>query len=145
MVDIVKLARDLEKLSANSEDDFNFKVVTTDENELDDEIIHIYVQDMNSFPIFISETQDKILCLSYLFDESLIKPDKVNNVNKALLSANMTISLSSFALLDDQYVVFGALPIDSSPEAVIDEIKILHSNTIDTIETMQDFLSYDED
>ena len=65
----------------------------------------------------------------------------VDEMNKAMLSANISIPLSSFALLEDQYVIYGALSVHSSLQDIVHELEVLSSNTIEAIDAMSDYLN----
>lgn len=104
------------------------------------EVLQIVLEDREELPLFISVAEDEILCISYLFTEGEIKSDRKDEMHHAMLSMNIPMPLSSFAKIDDRYVVYGALSVRSSLEDVVHEIEILSDNTLEAIEAMKDFL-----
>jgi uncharacterized protein YjfI (DUF2170 family) len=105
------------------------------------EVLQIIVEDREELPIFLSSSEEQLLCIAYLFKQNEVKAESIHKMNEAMLTANISIPLSSFALIDDQYVIYGALSATSSLEDVIHEIEVLSSNTIEAIEAMQDYLN----
>jgi uncharacterized protein YjfI (DUF2170 family) len=61
-------------------------------------------------------------------------------MNHAMLAANISIPLSAFAKIDTQYVIYGALSVESSLNDIVHELDVLASNTIEAIEAMQAYL-----
>ena len=57
-----------------------------------------------------------------------------------MLDMNVPMPLSSFAKIENKYVVFGAMSLNSSIEDVALEIATLSENAIDAISTMNDYL-----
>ncbi len=106
----------------------------------DVDVLKITVEDREELPIFISISENQILCISYLFKIEEVKDESVNELNHSMISANISMPLSSFSLIDNQYVIYGALSINSSIKDIIHEIEILSSNTIDAIESISDYL-----
>ncbi|MEM7617224.1 MAG: DUF2170 family protein [Pseudomonadota bacterium] len=137
MVNIETLASQLEEQGKNIENGFLFEV-----NPIpgEVEVLQIIVEDREELPIFVSTSEEQILCIAYLFKNEEIKKDKIDEMNKAMLATNISMPLSSFALVDEQYVIFGALSVNSSLEDVIHEIEILSSNTTEAIEAMSEYL-----
>ena len=71
----------------------------------------------------------------------IMSAGNVDAMNKTMLAANISIPLSSFALVDDQYVIYGALSVNSSLEDIVHDIEVLSSNTIEAIDAMSDYLN----
>lgn len=135
MVDIKTLASSLESQGLDSE--FPFQV-TPIPSEV--EVLQILIEDREELPIFISASSEQILCISYLFKAEEVKDNLIDQMNNEMLLLNTSIPLSSFAKIDDQYVIYGAISVNSSIEDIIHEIKILSDNTIDSIETLNNYL-----
>ncbi len=105
------------------------------------EVLQILVEGREELPIYISATKEQILCIAYLFTEDEVKSDMCADLNTAMLTASIAVPLSSFALVEDQYVLYGALAVSSSLDDIIHEILVLSSNVIDAIEVMSDYLN----
>ncbi|MEZ8382475.1 YjfI family protein [Vibrio splendidus] len=138
MVDLKTLANELAEKGKDAQYGFPFEV-----NPIPGEIevLQIVVEDREELPIFLSVSEEQILCIAYLFKTEELKVGMVDEMNKAMLSANISIPLSSFALVDDQYVINGALSVNSSLEDITHELEVLSSNTIEAIEAMSDYLN----
>jgi uncharacterized protein YjfI (DUF2170 family) len=138
MVDLKTLANELAEKGKDAERGFPFEV-----NPIpgEVEVLQIIVEDREELPIFVSASKEQILCIAYLFKNEEVKAGNVDEMNKAMLAANISIPLSSFALVDDQYVIYGALSVNSSLEDIVHEIEVLSSNTIEAIEAMSDYLN----
>ena len=103
-------------------------------------VIPLTIRDREEFPIYISLDNSQILCMSYVWKEAEIKQDKRAELLDALLTMNLLMPLSSFSKLGNQYIIFGALSIQTDIDAVLQEIKILSDNTLDAIEALSEYL-----
>jgi uncharacterized protein YjfI (DUF2170 family) len=106
----------------------------------DVEVLQILVEDREELPIYISASEEQILCIAYLFEEGEIKPGKKAEMHDTMLKANISVPLSSFGIVEERYVIFGALSVNSSLEDILHEIEMLSSNTLEAIDAMRDFL-----
>ncbi|MEC8678334.1 MAG: DUF2170 family protein [Candidatus Margulisiibacteriota bacterium] len=106
----------------------------------DVEVLQIIIEDKEELPIFVSSTENHILCISYLFKQEEIKPEGLNELNATMLSANISMPLSSFALINGQYVLYGSLSANSSLDDIIYEIELLSNNTSDAVEALSQYL-----
>lgn len=104
------------------------------------DVLQVEVSGAHSFPIFMTQTQSQILCIVYLWTESEIIPDKRMEMMEWMLDTSISIPLSSYARVDDHYVLFGSLSIHSKKESVIEELVTLNENAKDVVEAMSDFL-----
>lgn len=138
MVDISKLAQQLTEKGQQYEHGFPF---TLEEIKDDVTVLKISVEDREELPVFVSVTGDQLLCIAYLFSTSEVQADQIDQMNSAMLRTNLAIPLSSFALLDKQYVIFGALALTSSLDEIVHEIEVLSSNALDAIEAMREYLA----
>lgn len=137
MVDIKKIATELALRGKIAENGFSFDVMPIP-GKID--VLCIEVEDREELPIFISVSDEQILCIVYLFKENEIKEDKIVSMHDAMLVTNITMPLSSFAKIDGQYVIYGALSINSSLYDIIHELETLSSNSIDALSAMSDYL-----
>ncbi len=138
MVDLNTLAHQLAEQGGDATRGFPFDV-----NPIpgEVEVLQILVEDREELPIFVSASEEQILCIAYLFKHEEVQSGNVDAMNKAMLAANISIPLSSFALVEDQYVIYGALSVHSSVEDIVHEIEVLSSNTLEAIEAMRDYLN----
>ncbi len=136
MIDIKKLQTDLALHGKIAQHGLGFNVEAISGAE----VLRIEVEDREELPIFLSVSEEQVLCIAYLFKMQEIKPAKIAEMNDAMLSANVSMPLSSFAKIGEQYVVYGALSTASSLLEIVHEIETLSSNSIEAINAMKDYL-----
>jgi len=134
---IKDIVKSLEKLDSDVREGFDFDYQIIPGNE---EVLQISLQGREEIPVYLTETDTQLLCISYLWDESEIKPESRTNMIEMMLDMNIPMPLSSFSRIGDKYAVFGALSLNSSAEDIAHEIVILSDNAIDAIDVMSDFL-----
>ncbi|KZN52719.1 YjfI family protein [Pseudoalteromonas luteoviolacea] len=110
-------------------------------NNVGQEVLQIIVDGNDELPIFVTRTEEQILCICYLFTEQEISADKHAELNDTLLRLNVPMPLSAFAKIDDKYAIFGALSTNSTLEQLGHEIVTLSANSIDALEAISDYLS----
>jgi uncharacterized protein YjfI (DUF2170 family) len=137
MVNIKTFANELAQKGEESQNNFSFQI-----NPIpgEVEVLQVLVNDREELPIFVSSSEEQILCIAYLFKESEVKDNLINQLNDAMLLSNTSIPLSSFAKINDQYVIYGAISVNSTIDDVSYEIETLSNNTIDAIEAMSSYL-----
>ena len=104
------------------------------------EVLRVEVSDLEEMPIFITVTETQILCISYLFNKDEIYTEKVAELNQTMLELNVPMPLTAFALIDDYYAVFGALSCGSTLDSICDELVTLASNSIDSLQALEEFI-----
>ncbi|ATG72777.1 hypothetical protein CGX12_05530 [Zobellella denitrificans] len=104
------------------------------------EVLKVTVEGREELPLFISVSDDQILCISYLWDESQVDPARRQAMLEAMLDMNIPMPLSAFARLDDWYVVFGALSLNADLADIEHELAVLSDNCLEVIEDMAEFL-----
>jgi len=100
----------------------------------------IVVGGREEMPIYVSSTDEEILCICHIFDEDELKPDSVAEMHEAMLSMNLPMPLSSFGKIATKYVIFGALSAKSDMDELAHELSTLSDNSIDAIEAFSDYL-----
>ncbi|NOY67858.1 MAG: YjfI family protein [Gammaproteobacteria bacterium] len=78
----------------------------------EDSVAIIIVEDRDEFPIYMTVDDGQILCISYLFGDDQVDPDKRASMAEAMLIMNVSIPLSAFSKIGNQYIMFGALSPD---------------------------------
>lgn len=107
----------------------------------DNTVACIKVEDREEFPIYMTVDEGQILCITYLFGEDQVVPDKRADIAEAMLIMNVSIPLSAFSKIGDQYIMFGALSPKSSIDELLHEIELLSDNVLDAIEAVSDYLT----
>lgn len=104
------------------------------------EVLQVLVSDWEDMPIYITITDTQILCIGYLCKKDEILDNKKAELNELLLELNVAMPLSAFSLVDDYYVIFGALATTSSDEDIYKELITLAANAYDAIEAIESYL-----
>jgi uncharacterized protein YjfI (DUF2170 family) len=106
----------------------------------DVDVLQITILGREELPIFVSVTDDQILCITYLWGTEEVKPDCLTEMHVSMLEMNIPMPLSSFSKIGDNYVVFGALSISSSFDDIEHELTVLNNNALEVIDDMSDYL-----
>lgn len=136
-MNIHKIANHLNALADNSETGMVFDCQPIS-GEVD--VLQTTVIGREELPIFVSVTDDQILCITYLWGQEEVKPDCIADMHTAMLEMSIPMPLSSFSKIGDKYVIFGALSINSTFEDIEHELAVLNNNAIEIIDDMSDFL-----
>jgi len=136
-MNIHTIADHLNSLADNSDTGMNFDCQPIP-GEVD--VLQITLLGREELPIFLSVTDDQVLCISYLWGADEVKADCVNTMHESMLEMNIPMPLSSFSKIGDKYVVFGALSINSTFKDIEHEIAVLSNNAIEVIDDMSDYL-----
>jgi len=136
-MNIHTIADHLNSLADNSNTGMNFDCQPIS-GEVD--VLQITILGREELPIFVSVTDDQILCISYLWGTDEVKTDCVSDMHESMLEMNIPMPLSSFAKIGDKYVVFGALSTNSSFTDIEHELAVLSNNALEVIDDMSDYL-----
>jgi uncharacterized protein YjfI (DUF2170 family) len=123
-----------EKINNSTELDFKTEL-------LGESVLKITSPNMEDFPILMSVSGQALICQTSVIAVSEIPSGKSAEFNSAILQANPQMPLSNVAIDGDSYVIFGELSADSKFESILTEIEILRLNTIEFMESVQDFLA----
>ncbi|WP_196139869.1 YjfI family protein [Aliikangiella sp. G2MR2-5] len=104
------------------------------------EVLRVEVSGLEELPIFMTVTESQILCISYLFTKEEIHQERENELNQYLLELNLPMPLSSFAVVDGYYVIFGSLATVSKFDSIVQELITLASNSTDTLQALEEFI-----
>ncbi|MEJ6474054.1 DUF2170 family protein [Pseudoalteromonas piscicida] len=110
-------------------------------NEGEQDVLQVIVDGNDELPIFVTQTEEQLVCISYLFKENEVKPELLNELNEALLKLNVPIPLSAFAKIDEQYAIFGALAVSSSIDEITHELVTLADNAIEALDAVTVYLN----
>ena len=136
-MNIHKIANHLNALADNSETGMTFDCQPISG---DVDVLQISVIGREELPIFVSVTDDQILCITYLWGAEEVKPDCINDMHTSMLEMSIPMPLSSFSKIADKYVIFGALSINSTFDDIEHELAVLNNNAIEIIDDMSDYL-----
>ena len=136
-MNIHKIANHLNALADNSETGMVFDCQPIS-GEVD--VLQITVIGREELPVFVSVTDDQILCITYLWGTEEVKPECLAEMHESMLEMNIPMPLSSFSKIGDKYVIFGALSIGSTFDDIEHELAVLSNNAIEVIDDMSDYL-----
>jgi len=134
-MNIHKIATYLNQLD---ETGFSFDCTPID-GEID--VLQVEVVGREEIPIFISISDSQILCIAYLWGENEVKPELKANMMEAMLEMNIPMPLSSFAKIEEKYVAFGALSVNSTLRDIELEVATLSDNSLEVIAEMDSYLN----
>ncbi len=104
------------------------------------DVLQITALGREELPIFVSVTDDQILCITYLWGKEEVKPEHIDEMHISMLEMNIPMPLSSFSKIGDKYVIFGALAISSTFNDIEHELAVLSNNALEIIDDMSDYL-----
>ena len=104
-------------------------------------VLQVLVSDLDEMPIYVTVTDTQMLCITYLCRRDEIRADKQDELNRSMLEMNVAVPLSAFALIEDYYVIFGALSTTSSLNDICRELVTLAANAYDALEAFEEFLA----
>ncbi|WP_031433715.1 DUF2170 family protein [Methylomarinum vadi] len=103
-------------------------------------VLQILIESREEFPIYVTIDDSQILCVSYLWKDQEVIAEKRGELLDTLLTLNLPMPLSSFSKLGNQYIIFGALNVNSDIADIVHEIEALSQNTLDALELLVDYL-----
>ena len=104
------------------------------------EVLQVVIEGFEEIPVYISATDSQIICITYLWSEDEIEPKSKAAMMEVMLDMNIPMPLSSFSRVQDRYVVFGSLSINSRFEDVVHEVVTLGENSVEVLSVMTEFL-----
>ncbi|MCW8875443.1 MAG: YjfI family protein [Kangiellaceae bacterium] len=130
------------QLSGYVQDGFKLDVLPIQENG-DGEItvLQVIIEGFDELPIFVTATEEQILCVTNLFTQDEVKPDLIDELHQTMLRLSINIPLSSLGLIDDQYVLFGAMSINTLLDNIAHELVTQSENAFESLEALEEFLN----
>jgi uncharacterized protein YjfI (DUF2170 family) len=105
------------------------------------DVMQVTIIGREELPIFITVSEEQILCITYLWGKSEVIENKISEMHESMLEMNIPMPLSSFSKIGDKYVIFGALSINSTLDDIEHELAVLSNNAVEIIEDMSEFLN----
>jgi uncharacterized protein len=103
-------------------------------------VVQVNFSHPDRLPIYVTNAGSQILCISYLFQESDLKPKSRMLLLETLLDLNPSVPLSNFGRIGEHFVLIGALSPDSADTELALELATLSDNAMDALATLKDFL-----
>ncbi|TMO57939.1 YjfI family protein [Pseudoalteromonas phenolica] len=133
-MDLNELALQLSKQEADGASFESFFI-----NRTGQDVLQVIVDGNDELPIFVTQTDEQVLCICYLFEEQEVKTELRAELNDTLLRLNVPMPLSAFAKIDNKVAIFGALSTNSTFEQLSHEIVTLSGNAIDALEAISEY------
>ena len=137
VMNIHTIANYLNELADNSHTGLTFDCLPI-AGEVD--VLQVTIENREELPIFVSVTEDQILCIAYLWGEDEVKQETRSEMLEAMIEMNIPMPLSAFSKIDNKYVIFGAQSVNSSLSDVEHELSVLSDNSLEVIAAMTDYL-----
>ncbi|MBT5230106.1 MAG: DUF2170 family protein [Methylococcales bacterium] len=106
-----------------------------------DDVLQVVVDQNEELPIYVTATEEQMLCITYLFDEKELKDNVTAELNASLLKLNVPVPLSAFAIIEGKYAIYGSLSVSSAFDDIAHELVTLGDNAIEALETLEDYLA----
>lgn len=107
----------------------------------ENDVVEVVCSNDEEFPIHIAMTDTQLLTVTHLFNISEVQDDKVDVLNQALLQLSPAIPLSSIGLQGGNYILFGAMSLNTVFENIVHELEVQAENTVDVLEAIEPLLS----
>ena len=105
----------------------------------DIQVLRVVVEGRDEFPVYVSRDSQQLLCITYVWREAEIRPERRQELLEALVELNLPMPLSSFSKVGDHYVIFGAMAPEPKVEDLVREIETLSDNTLTALEALQEY------
>ncbi|XZG71600.1 DUF2170 family protein [Chitinibacteraceae bacterium HSL-7] len=107
----------------------------------DVEVLRLSFAGREELPIFVTASDQQLLCICYLWTEADVRSDQRTALLEALLDLNIAIPLSSFGRIGTHYVLYGALASDAGADDLASDILALSDNALDALDAMAPYLN----
>ena len=104
------------------------------------EVLQITLNDLEEVSVYLSMTDEQILCICYLWHEDEINGSKKAELMETMLELNVPMPLSSFAKIGDRYTIFGALSSQSTFDDIAHEVVVLVENAVEAMAALEGYL-----
>lgn len=103
-------------------------------------VIEVTCSNNEEFPIHLAKTETQLLTVTPLFNISEVHEGKVDELNSMLLQLSPAVPLSSIGLQDGNYILFGAMVLNTMFENIVHELEVQAENTLDVLEAIEPLL-----
>ncbi len=122
--------------TTTTEEGTNFDAVITEIG-----VIEVSCSNNEEFPIHLAMTETQLLSVTPLFNISEVLEGKVDQLNNLLLQLSPAVPLSSIGLQDGNYILFGAMALNTIFENIVHELEVQAENTVDVLEAIEPLLN----
>ena len=86
-------------------------------------------------------TDAQLIAVTPLFNTSEVKEDKLDELNKIMLQLSPAIPLSSVGLQEGNYILFGAMALNTVFENIVHELEVQAENTLEVLDAVESLLA----
>ncbi|TQV88519.1 DUF2170 family protein [Aliikangiella coralliicola] len=130
------------QLSGYIQDGYSLDVLPIQENGNGEiSVLQITVEGFDELPIFVTSTDEQILCVTNLFQKEEVKQELLDDLNDTLLQLSVNVPLSSLGKIDGQYVLFGAMSVNTLLDNIAHELVVQSENALEALEALEEFLN----
>lgn len=122
--------------TATTEEGTTFDAVLTEEG-----VLEIICSNNDEFPIHVAKTEAQLLAVTPLFNTSEVQEGKIDELNAIMLQLSPAIPLSSIGLQERNYILFGAMPLNTKFENIVHELEVQAENTLEVLDTIESLLA----
>ena len=108
-------------------------------SDIDVEVLRVSIANQTRLPVFITATDNQILCMINLWKKDEINSHKHLEVQDYMLELSVSMPLSSFGIAGERYVLFGALSRTSTVEQIAEEVITLTQHADDCVEAFSEY------
>ena len=127
------LASELENLDSDNGIESSSIIEGTD-------VLEMRIVDREDFPIYTTVGDQQILMILPLLNVSEVPDASRASINEAMLEMNTMLPLSDFAIVNEQYVLFGALSVKSAVSEIVEEAVTLAGNVESALDLLDSLL-----
>lgn len=103
-------------------------------------VVEVIFPDSDRLPVYVTDAGEQRLCISYLWRECDIRPERRTELMETLLELNPSVPLSAFGRLGEHYVLIGALGPAATPADLALELATLADNGRDALAMLAEYL-----
>ena len=96
-------------------------------------------------PVFLVQSEEQILTVSQLFSKDDVLDGQREKLNETLLNLSPVVPLSSIGLQGNDYILFGAMSINTTFENLVHELFVQVDNVSDVLDSLSTYLNVTAD
>lgn len=122
--------------TATTEEGTTFDALLTE-----DGVLEVVCSNNDEFPIHIAKTEAQLLAVTPLFNVSEVQDGKTDELNTIMLQLSPAIPLSSIGLQEGNYILFGAMAVNTKFENIVHELEVQAENTLEVLDAIESLLA----
>ncbi len=103
-------------------------------------VMRISIEGQEELPVFVTVTPTQVLCISYLWTEAEVRPERRADMLEAMIDLNISIPLSDFGRIGEHYVIYGSLAPDAGVEQIAKDVAMVADNAVEALNVFSEYL-----